>query len=178
MMFAIRTTKSDPLALSNGARQSVSSVDPGQPITFVRTLDELVKNDLAYPRFATFLFGIFGVIGLTLACTGIFSVVSYAVSQRTREFGIRMALGATPSRVLGLVVRSTGLVLGLGFVLGTILSVVSSRALAGKLEGIGVASPSILVVITSVLAVAALLACAIPARSATKVQPVDALRHE
>ena len=178
MMFAIRTTKSDPLVLSNGARQSVSSVDPSQPITFVRTLDELVKSELAYPRFATFLFGIFGVIGLTLACTGIFSVVSYAVSQRTREFGIRMALGATPGRVLGLVVRSTGLVLGMGFVLGTILSVVSSRALAGKLEGIGVASPSILVVITGVLAVAALLACAIPARSATKVQPVDALRHE
>jgi len=178
MMFAIRTTKSDPLVLSNGARQSVSSVDPSQPITFVRTLDELVKSELAYPRFATFLFGIFGVIGLTLACTGIFSVVSYAVSQRTREFGIRMALGATPVRVLGLVVRSTGLVLGMGFVLGTILSVVSSRALAGKLEGIGVASPSILVVITGVLAVAALLACAIPARSATKVQPVDALRHE
>jgi ABC-type antimicrobial peptide transport system permease subunit len=66
----------------------------------------------------------------------------------------------------------------MGFVLGTVLSVVSSRALAGKLEGIGVASPSILVVITGVLAVAALLACAIPARSATKVQPVDALRHE
>ena len=178
MMFAIRTTNSDPLALSNGASQAVSSVDPSQPITFVRTLDELVKSELAYPRFATFLFGIFGVIGLTLACTGIFSVVSYAVSQRTREFGIRMALGATPGRVLGLVDRSTGLVLGLGFVLGTILSVVSSRALAGKLEGIGVASPSILVVITSVLAVAALLACAIPARSATRVQPVDALRHE
>ena len=178
MMFAIRTTKSDPLALSNGARQSVSSVDPSQPITFVRTLDELLKNELAYPRFATFLFGIFGVIGLTLACTGIFSVVSYAVSQRTREFGIRMALGATPGRVLGLVVRSTGRVLVVGFVLGAILSVVSSRALSGKLEGIGVASPPILATITSVLAVAALLACAIPARSATKVHPADALRHE
>jgi putative ABC transport system permease protein len=178
MMFAIRTTKSDPLALSNDARQAVSSVDPSQPIAFIRTLDYLVKNELAYPRFATFLFGIFGAIGLTLASTGIFSVVSYAVARRTREFGIRMALGATPGNVLGLVVRSTGLVLIAGFALGAILSGLSSRALAGKLAGIGVASPPLLVGIMSVLGVAAVLACAIPARSATKVQPFDALRHE
>jgi predicted permease len=178
MMFAIRTTKSDPLALSNDARQAVSSVDPSQPIAFIRTLDYLVKNELAYPRFATFLFGIFGAIGLTLASTGIFSVVSYAVARRTREFGIRMALGATPGNVLGLVVRSTGLVLIAGFALGAIVSGLSSRALAGKLAGIGVASPPLLVGIMSVLGVAAVLACAIPARSATKVQPFDALRHE
>lgn len=178
MMFAIRTTKSDPLALSNGAREAVSAVDPSQPIAFIRTMEDLLGTAVAYPRFATFLFGIFGAIGLTLACTGIFSVVSYAVSRRTREFGIRMALGATPGNVLRLIVASTGRVLVVGFMLGAILSVVSDRALAGKLEGIGVASPSLLVAITSVLAVAALLACAVPARSATKVQPVDALRHE
>ncbi len=178
MMFAIRTTKSDPLALSNGAREAVSAVDPSQPIAFIRTMEDLLGTAVAYPRFATFLFGIFGAIGLTLACTGIFSVVSYTVSRRTREFGIRMALGATPANVLRLIVASTGRVLVVGFVLGAILSVVSDRALAGKLEGIGVASPSLLVAITSVVAVAALLACAVPARSATKVQPVDALRHE
>jgi ABC-type antimicrobial peptide transport system permease subunit len=177
MLFAVRT-KADPLALSNGARQAVSAVDPSQPIAFVRTLDDFLSNATAYPRFATFLFGIFGAIGLTLACTGIFSVVSYAVSRRTREFGIRMALGATPGSVLRLVLGSTGRVLLVGFVLGAIFSVVSSRALAGKLEGIGVASPTMLVAITSVLAVAALLACAVPARSATRIQPMDALRHE
>ena len=178
MMFAIRTTRSDPLALSNAARQAVSTVDPTQPITFVRTLEDFLSNATAYPRFATFLFGIFGVIGLTLACTGIFSVVSYAVSRRTREFGIRMALGATPGSVLRLVLGSTGGVLVIGFVLGAIVSVVSGRALAGKLEGIGAASPTMLLAIIGVLATAALLACAIPARAATKVQPVDALRHE
>jgi len=177
MMFAIRTT-SDPYALSNGARQAVGAVDPGQPITRVRSLEEMLSSATAYPRFATFLFGIFGAIGLTLACTGIFSVVSYTVSRRTREFGIRMALGATPGSVLRLVLGSTGRVLTVGFVLGAILSMLSGRALAGKLEGIGVASPSMLVAITSVLAVAALLACAVPARSATRVQPMDALRHE
>lgn len=178
MMFAIRTSKADPLALSNGARQAVSAVDPGQPIAFVRSLDDFLSNATAYPRFATFLFGIFGSVGLILACTGIFSVVSYAVSRRTREFGIRMALGATPGNVLGLVLGSTGRVLVVGFVLGAILSVVSGRALAGKLEGIGIASPGMLAAIISALALAALSACAVPAHSATRVQPVDALRHE
>jgi predicted permease len=178
MQFSIRTTNPDPLALSNSARQAVSAVDATQPIAFVRALDDFLKIDLAYPRFATFLFGIFGTIGLTLACTGIFSVVSYAVSRRTREFGIRMALGATPGNVLRLVLGSTGRVIAMGFVLGAILSAVSDRALAGKLEGIGVASPMILVAVTGVLAIAALLASGVPAHTATRVQPVDALRHE
>jgi ABC-type antimicrobial peptide transport system permease subunit len=178
MMFAIRTTAANPLALSNGAREAVQAADPRQPITRIRTLEEILGTAIAYPRFATFLFGIFGAIGLSLACTGIFSVVSYAVAQRTREFGIRMALGATPGNVLKLVLGSTGRVLILGFLLGAILSVLSDRALAGKLEGIGVASPSMLIAITGVLVAAAFLACAVPARLATKVQPMDALRHE
>jgi predicted permease len=178
MLFALRTTASNPLALSNAARQAVQAVDPGQPITQIRALDDILGSEIAYPRFATFLFGIFGAIGLTLACTGIFSVVSYSVAQRTREFGIRMALGATPGNVLKLVLGSTGRVLIVGFALGAILSVVSSRTLAGKLEGIGVASPAMLMGISGILAVAAFLACALPARSATRIQPVDALRHE
>jgi putative ABC transport system permease protein len=178
MMFAIRTDKSDPMTVTNAARQAVSSVDPTQPIAFIRTLEDMLNNAVAYPRFATFLFGIFGAIGLTLACTGIFSVVSYAVSRRTREFGIRMALGATPANVLKLVLGSTGGVLAIGFVLGTVASALAGRALAGKLEGIGAASPLMLLAVITTLATAAFLACAIPARSATKVQPVTALRHE
>jgi putative ABC transport system permease protein len=141
-------------------------------------LEYILGSAVAYPKFATFLFGIFGAIGLILACTGIFSVVSYAVAQRTREFGIRLALGASPGNVLKLVLSSTGRVLIVGFALGAILSVVSSRTLAGKLEGIGVASPAMLLGICGVLAVAAFLACALPARSATKVHPMEALRHE
>jgi putative ABC transport system permease protein len=141
-------------------------------------VEDILNTAVAYPRFATFLFGIFGAIGLTLACTGIFSVVSYAVSRRTREFGIRVALGATPSNVLKLVLRSTGGILAIGFILGTVVSVIAGRALAGKLEGIGAASPGMLAAVIATLAISALLACAIPARIATRVQPVDALRHE
>jgi len=178
MIFAVRTTASNPLSVSNAARQAVQAVDPGQPITRIRTLEDVLGSAVAYPKFATFLFGIFGAIGLILACTGIFSVVSYAVAQRTREFGIRLALGATPGDVLKLVLSSTGRVLIIGFALGAILSVVSSRTLAGKLEGIGVASPGMLAGLCAVLAVAAFLACALPARAATKVHPMEALRHE
>jgi putative ABC transport system permease protein len=141
-------------------------------------VEDILNTAVAYPRFATFLFGIFGAIGLTLACTGIFSVVSYAVSRRTREFGIRVALGATPSNVLKLVLRSTGGILAIGFILGTVVSVIAGRALAGKLEGIGAVSPGMLAAVIATLAISALLACAIPARIATRVQPVDALRHE
>jgi predicted permease len=177
MLFAVRTP-GDPRTLSNGARQAVNSADPGQAIARVQTLEEIQSNAVAYPRFATFLFGTFGVIGLALASSGIFSVVSYAVSRRTREFGIRMALGASPANVLRLVLGSTGRVLLVGFVLGAIFSVISDRALAGKLEGIGVATPSLLLAIMALLAVAAFLACAIPARSATRVQPMDVLRNE
>jgi putative ABC transport system permease protein len=178
MTFAVRSTASNPLAISNAVRQAVQAVDPGQPITRIQTLEYILGSAVAYPKFATFLFGIFGAIGLILACTGIFSVVSYAVAQRTREFGIRLALGASPGNVLKLVLSSTGRVLIVGFALGAILSVVSSRTLAGKLEGIGVASPAMLLGICGVLAVAAFLACALPARSATKVHPMEALRHE
>jgi putative ABC transport system permease protein len=134
--------------------------------------------EFAYPKFATFLFGIFGVIGLALASIGIFGVVSYSVSRRTREFGIRMALGASPANVLRLVITSMGRVLIVGFVIGTILSIISTRALADKLEGLGTTNPIVLLAVIAVLALAALLACTLPARSATQIHPSEALRHE
>jgi putative ABC transport system permease protein len=178
MMFAIRTTNPNPLAIEESVRKAVSAVDPTQPIAFVRTGEQFLGYEYAYPKFATFLFGIFGGIGLALASIGIFGVVSYSVSRRTREFGIRMALGATPGNVLRLVVTSMSRVLFVGFVIGTILSVVTTRALADKLEGLGGNNPIVLLVVIAVLAFAALLASTLPARSATQIQPVEALRHE
>jgi putative ABC transport system permease protein len=177
-MFAIRTTNPNPLALEEPVRKAVSAVDPTEPIAFVRTGEQFLGFETAYPKFATFLFGIFGGIGLALASIGIFGVVSYSVSRRTREFGIRMALGATPGNVLRLVITSMGRVLIVGFVLGTILSVISTRALRDKLEGISTTNPLVLLAVIAVLATSALLACTLPARSATQIHPVDALRHE
>ena len=178
LMFAIRTTNSNPLAIEESVRKAVSDVDSTQPLAYVRTGEQMLGYEFAYPKFATLLFGIFGAIGLALASIGIFGVVSYSVSRRTREFGIRMALGATPANVLSLVITSMGRVLIIGFVLGTILSVISTHALADKLEGISGTNPIALVVVIAVLAVAALLACALPAHSATQIHPSEALRHE
>ena len=177
--FAIRTTNPNPAAIHNDIRRAVSSVDPAQAVNSVNSLDYFLGREFAYPRFATFLFGIFGTIGLALATIGIFGVVSYGVARRTREFGIRMALGATPGNILRLVVSATGRVLAIGFVLGTIISIIAARSLAGKLQGIDDASnPGALVLVVALLAIAALLACAIPARTATQIHPTEALRHE
>ena len=178
MMFAIRTTNPNPLAIEESVRKAVSAVDSPQPIAFVRPADYFLGSRIAYPHFATFLFGIFGGIGLALASIGIFGVVSYSVSRRTREFGIRMAFGATPANVLRLVISAIVRVLIVGFVLGTILSVASSRLLAGKLEGLDATNPVVLDIVIVVLATAALTACTLPARTATQIHPVEALRHE
>ena len=178
MMFALRTTNPNPLAIEESVRKAVSAVDSTQPIAFVRSGEQILGYEFAYPKFATFLFGIFGGIGLALASIGIFGVVSYSVSRRTREFGIRMSLGASPGNILRLVITSMGRVLIIGFVVGTILSVVSTRALADKLEGISATNPFVLLAVIAVLAIAALTACLIPGRSATQIHPVDALRHE
>jgi predicted permease len=176
--FAVRTSNPNPAAIHNDIRRAVSAVDPTQAVNSINPLDYFLGREMAYPRFATFLFGIFGAIGLALATIGLFGVVSYNVSRRTREFGIRMALGATPGNVLRLVVSATARVLLVGFVIGTIVSVVAARTLAGKLEGIDASNPAAIVLVVLVLAVAALTACALPARTATQIHPSEALRHE
>lgn len=177
--FAIRTTNPNPAAIHNDVRRAVSSVDPTQSVNSINNLDYFFGREFAYPRFATFLFGIFGAIGLALATIGIFGVVSYSVARRTREFGIRMALGATPANILRLVLSSTARVLAIGLVLGTITSLIAARSLAGKLQGIDDTShPGAMVLVVALLAIAALVACAIPARTATQIHPTEALRHE
>jgi putative ABC transport system permease protein len=178
MMLALRTKNPNPLALEEPVRKAVATVDSTQTIAFPRTGEQLLGYEFAYPKFATFLFGIFGGIGLALASVGIFGVVSYSVSRRTREFGIRMALGATPSKILRLVITSMGRVLIVGFVLGIILSIISTHFMADKLEGISANHPFVILIVIAVLAASALLACTLPARSATQIHPVEALRHE
>jgi predicted permease len=176
--FLLVRTKGDPLAITNQARAVIKSVDANQPITLVRTLEQWLETATAYPRFATFLFGVFGGIGTLLAAAGVFSVVSYAVTQRTREFGIRMALGAEPRDVFRLVLTTTGKVVALGLTVGLGLSILASRSLSGRMEGMGTADPYLFVSVPVILIVATLLACFLPARSATLIQPVDALRQE
>jgi predicted permease len=177
-VFVMARTKEDPNALIGLARETVRAVDQNQPISLTRTLEEWLNTATAYPRFATFLFGVFGAIGMLLAAAGVFSVVSYAVAHRTREFGIRMALGAEPRDVLRMVLITTGRVLGLGLLVGLASSIISSRMLADNLEGMGAPDPMLFLAVPAVLTLATALACFLPARTATLIQPMEALRHE
>jgi predicted permease len=168
----------NPLDLAEPARRAFLSEAPDQPITLVEPLSDRLKLATAYPRFASFLFGVFAAVGLLLAAAGIFSVVSFAVASRTREFGIRLALGATSRQVLSLVLGATGRVLAVGLVIGLVLSYISMRALAGRLQGVESASVLTVAAVPFVLVLAALVACYLPARSATRIAPAEALRHE
>ncbi|MBV8551904.1 MAG: ABC transporter permease [Acidobacteriaceae bacterium] len=176
--FILIRTKSDPMAFANEARQVVKSVDEHEPITEVHPLEYWLQFATAYPRFATFLFGVFGAVGMLLAAAGVFSVVSYGVAHRTREFGIRMALGAKPGDVLRLVLLATGRILAIGLMVGLALSIFAARALSGRMQGMGTNDASLFLLILLVLIVTTLIACFLPARTATLVQPMDALRHE
>jgi ABC-type antimicrobial peptide transport system permease subunit len=176
--FIIARTKGDPEKAVAIARQAVQAVDRDQPITLTRTLEGWLKTATAYPRFATFLFGVFGSIGLLLAVAGVFSVVSYGVVQRTREFGIRMALGAKPVDVLRLVLFGTVRLLCIGLFSGLLVSVIASRMFAARMAGMGTPNTLLFVLIAITLSAAAIVACLVPARSATAIQPMEALRHE
>lgn len=171
-------TGPDPLKFVGQAREAVKSVDANTPLMAVLTLQDWLNAATAYPRFSTFLFGVFGGVGMLLASAGVFSVVSYAVSQRTREFGLRMALGAQPRDVLRLVLASTARVLLMGLSAGILLSIFASRALENQMEGMGRADASLFVAVPSVLIVVTFAACFMPARSATLVAPIDALRND
>jgi predicted permease len=176
--FIIARTRKDPETLIGQARAAVRAVDRDQPITLTRTLEGWLNTATAYPRFAAFLFGVFGTIGLLLAAAGVFSVVSYAVAHRTREFGIRMALGAKPFDVLKLVLLATGRILALGLLVGLALSVAASRMLADRMEGMGTPDLTLYVFVPAVLTAVTLSACFFPARSAIRTQPMEALRHD
>jgi len=177
-MSIVLRTAGDPTRLANAARQQVNAVDPDQPIYEMQTMGQIWTDSIAPDRLYLMLLGTFAGVALVLAAVGIYGVMAYSVIQRTHEIGIRMALGARQSSVLGLVVGQgmkltvAGLVIGLG---GALLS---TRVMAGMLFGVSPTDPLTFVVISIVLAGVALGACFVPARRATKVDPMIALRYE
>jgi len=177
MTLTIRTT-SAPLALARPVHELVLGLDRDQPVSKVRTMDEVVTTSVAAPRFRTLLLGLFGLTALLLAGLGIYGVMSYSVSQRRREIGIRMALGAERPEVIKLVLRHA-LVLtlaGLGTGLAGALGL--THLLSSMLYDVRPTDPLTFVGVTGVLATCALLATYIPARRAAKVHPMEALRYE
>jgi putative ABC transport system permease protein len=166
-----------PAAVTAAVRAEVRNIDPEIPVARVNTMEKLIDESIAQPRFRTFLIGIFSVVAMLLAAIGIYGVVAYSVSQRTQEIGIRMALGARPSDVLRLVVRQ-GMTLTLaGVALGVLGALALTRLTANLLFGVGATDPLTFAVISCLLIFVALLACYIPARRAARLDPMQALGH-
>ncbi len=175
--MAVRTA-SDPASLSKSIGAVIRSVDPDLPMADVKTMDEMVTDSLGEDRFGAVLFGGFAFVALLLAAFGIYGVMSFAVAQRTHEIGLRMALGAGPHEVLNLILKE-GMTLGLmGVVIGFASSYGIGRVMRGMWFGIGSIDPIAFSAVAAVLMLSALLACYIPARRATQVDPMTALRQD
>ncbi|HJQ25492.1 MAG TPA: ABC transporter permease [Blastocatellia bacterium] len=178
LSFAIRVSGGEPAALAESVRGAVLAVDPGQPIFDVKPLRQIVSDSVALKRLALLLLSLFAGVALVLAASGIYGVMSYSVTQRTREIGLRMALGAQAVDVLRLVVRQ-GLQLALiGVALGLAAALALTRLLKALLFGVSATDPLTLAGIALLLLSVALIACFVPARRATRIDPLAALRYE
>jgi putative ABC transport system permease protein len=177
MTLVVRTT-GNPETLSAAVREQIRSLDPNLPVSQITTLAERVDFALFPARLGAALLGAFGLLALGLAATGIYGVIAYSVSQRTQEFGIRMALGADDADVRRMVLREGLKVVLIGVTAGLALSLAATRLIAGFLYGVGANDPLTFVGVPALLTVVALLACYLPARRATKVDPIEALRCE
>jgi putative ABC transport system permease protein len=171
-------TDGDPLALSSAIRSAVKAVDPGVPVTRIRTMEQVVTTSVSGRLTNMLLLGAFAALALTLAAIGIYGVIAYTVSQRTHEFGVRMALGAARSDVLSMVVRHAALLAFTGVGIGIAGALALTRLLRGMLFGIGAADPATFATVSLLLIGVALLASYLPARRATRVDPAVALRQE
>jgi putative ABC transport system permease protein len=174
----VRAAHDDLGAVKNDAQRAIWAVDRDQASTRIQTAEEALNNSLAEPRLYTVLLGVFAAVALSLASVGIYGVMSYTVTERTREIGVRMALGAQAGNVLKLVI-GRGMALALiGVTIGSVAAVGLTRLMSGLLFGVSPTDPLTFVVIALLLNVVALLACYIPARRAAKVDPMVALRWE
>jgi predicted permease len=177
MTFAIRTT-TVPGALLDEVRRVVSAVDPELPVFSAKTMEDWIDESLVTRRWPMLLSTGFAAVALLLSAVGIYGVLAYVVTQRTKEIGIRMALGSTPRRVFDLVLKEGLVLVGLGFAAGAAGAFAVRRSLEAQLYGVRLGDPGVLVIAALLLGVVAVAACAIPARRATRVDPVAALAQE
>ena len=174
-MYLVARTGTDPRAITKSVQDVVARIDRGLPVFGVRSMEERMAEMLATARFTTQLLAALGGVGLLLAVVGIYGVVGYLVGLRTREIGVRVALGATPSRVVALIVRQgMGPVLR-GVALGIVVATGVTRVLASQLYGVGATDPLTFVGVAAVVALVAALTAALPARRAARVDPVSVL---
>jgi putative ABC transport system permease protein len=177
MSLVVKTPLAAPAAAATIERE-LATVDPALPVTRVRAMSELITSSFSMDRFETLGLGVFAAVALLLAIVGLYGVMSYVVSRRTREIGVRIALGATPSVILRLVMRDGLRLTAVGIVIGLAGSVAAARVVRSWLFGVGVSDPLTFGTVTVLLAVVAALACYVPARRAVATDPTRALRAE
>ncbi|HTG88187.1 MAG TPA: ABC transporter permease [Pyrinomonadaceae bacterium] len=168
----------DPMSLVPAVRKEVNGIDPEQPVAAIRTMDEWVNRSTATPRYRTTLLGLFAAIAMILAATGIYGVMSYSVAQRTHEIGIRMALGARQGDVRRMVVGQGMLLVAVGLGIGLLTAFGVTRVMNTLLFQVTAKDPLTFLAVAGLLSIVAFVACFIPARRATKVDPLTALRYE
>ena len=177
-MVVVARTTVDPASLAGAIRQDVWAIDKDQPVFDVRTMQEVRSLSVGLQQFNSLMIGIFAGVALLLAAIGIYGVMAFAVTQRTREIGIRMALGARKTDVLRMIVVNGMKLAVIGLVIGLVASWALTRFISGLLFGVEPTDPLTFSVVSACLLAAAFLACYLPARRATKVDPLEALRYE
>jgi len=177
-MFFILRTSGSPLSLTNTVRQAMAEVDPNKPVANIRTVEAYLDQQVQYVRLYVLLLGIFGAIAAGLAAIGIYGVMSYSVAERTREIGIRMALGASAPDVLRLVLLQALLLLSIGLTMGLAGSFALTRYLKSALYEVTATDPATYIAVSVLLAAVAVVASMVPTRRAITVNPTVALRHE
>lgn len=181
MRIAMRTD-AEPETLANQVRAAVKEVNPEQPVSNIRTMEQLVSNSIAKPRFSMMLLVLFAALALLLSIVGIYGITAYSVAQRTRELGLRMALGAQPGGILRMVIGETGVLAAIGVVLGLAAAFALTKVLASflssQLFGVEATDPLIFVAVAFGLILISLAAALLPGRRATRVDPQVALRSE
>ncbi len=171
-------TEEDPAVIAAAVRKAVWSVDKDQPVSNVRTVEEVFSAAISQERFQALMLGLSAALALVLACVGLYGVISYSVVQRTHEIGVRMALGAQPVHVLSLVIRQGMSLTFVGLVVGIVAGTFVTRVLTDMLFGVTPRDPLTFAGVPVLLLIVAFLACYIPARRATRIDPLIALRYE
>lgn len=176
-MTILVKTKSDPQTVVSAVREAVQSVDPNLPVFNIRTMDTRISNELVTQRLSLILVSLFSVLALLLAAVGLYGVLAYSIAQRTREIGIRIALGAESGTIINLVARQGLTIVGIGLVAGILGSFILTRLIESLLYGVSGTDPIALLTAIGVLGLAAFLACLVPALRAVRIDPMIALRE-
>ncbi len=178
LMNLVLRAEGDPESMVASVRRVVNSADRDLALADIKTMEQMVSESLGPSRYRGVLLGVFAGVALVLAAVGIYGVIAYAVSQRTREIGIRIALGARGRHIFGMVVGRGMLLSLIGVGVGVAASLALTHSLSSLLYGVSSTDPATFAAVVILLTAVALLACSIPARRATRVDPMDALRHE